>query len=328
MNPALRWGLLGTAHINRRLIPAMRAARRSSVVAVASRTPERAAAYASEWQIPKALGSYEDLLRDPDVDAIYLPLPNSLHVEWTLRALDAGKHVLCEKPLALTPEDVDRVAAVARARERVAAEAFMYRHEPLTARVVELLREGAIGSLRTIESGFTYEQRRPNDVRLVAELGGGSLWDVGCYPVSVVRLVAGAEPLHVFGSASRGPSGVDQNFAGLLRFPGDVTATIHSSFRTSHRMWLEIHGQEGVMHVPNPFRPGPREEIVLQHGDRVRRVGVDGSPLLFVRQVEDFVGAVVDGRPPAVTLAESRGNAATLAALHASARNGMPLAPG
>jgi xylose dehydrogenase (NAD/NADP) len=191
----LRWGLLGTAQINRRLIPAMRAARRSTVAAVASRDRARAESYAAEWQIPVAHAGYDTLIRDPAIDAIYISLPNTLHVEWTLRALDAGKHVLCEKPLALTPDDVDRVAAVARARGRVVAEAFMYRHEPLIARVLELVADDAIGPIRTIASGFSFARERANDIRMDGTLGGGSLWDIGCYSVSAVRLVAGAEPI-------------------------------------------------------------------------------------------------------------------------------------
>src|SRR4029453_18833124 len=152
----VRWGLLGTAHINRRLIPAMRAARRSTIAAVGSRERARAEAYAAEWQIPAAHGSYDSLVRDPAIDAVYISLPNTLHVEWTLRALDAGKHVLCEKPLALTPDDVDRIAAVARARSLVVTEAFMYRQEPLIARVLQLLADDSVGPVRTIASGFSF----------------------------------------------------------------------------------------------------------------------------------------------------------------------------
>ncbi len=303
----------------------MRAVRRSILAAVASRDAARAAAYAAEWQIPRAHGSYEALLHDPEVDAIYVPLPNALHVEWTLRALDANKHVLCEKPLALVPEDVDRIAAVAAARERVVAEAFMYRHEPLIARVLELLRADAIGPLRTIASGFTYQQSRSPDVRLDPALGGGSLWDVGCYPVSVVRLAAGQEPVEVFGTATPGPSGVDESFTGLLRFAGDLTGTIYSSFRASFRTWLEVVGSDGILRVIHPFRSAPGEVIELTRGDQTERIIVEGSPLLFVRQIEDFAAAALEGRPQVMSLAESRGNAGVLAALHESARRGAPV---
>jgi predicted dehydrogenase len=320
---ALRWGLLGTAQINRRLIPAMRAARRSAIAAVASRDLARAELYAREWDIPAIHAGYDALLHDRNVDAIYIPLPNALHVEWTLRALDAGKHVLCEKPLALIPEDVDRIASVARARERIVAEGFMYRHEPLMARVLELLGENAIGPIRSMSAGFSFTRSRSNDVRLDPSLGGGSLWDVGCYAVGAVRLVAGAEPTAAVGLAEMAETGVDETFAGVLRFPGGVVATVHSSFRAAYRTWLEVAGADGVLRVANPFKPAPDETIEIERGDQTRRVGVEGSAQLFVRQVDDFVAAALDGRPAAVSLDDSRGNAAALAALYRSARTGQ-----
>jgi predicted dehydrogenase len=321
----LRWGLLGTARINRRLIPAMRNARRSAVVAVAGRDPERVAQYAQEWQIPTVHVGYDALLRDPGIDAVYIPLPNALHVEWTLRALDAGKHVLCEKPLALVPEDVDRVAAVARARERVVAEAFMYRHEAVIARVLELLRENAVGRVMTITSGFTFELDRPNDVRLDPTLGGGSLWDIGCYAVSVARLVAASEPGEAFGWASWGPTGIDESFTGLLRFPDEVMATVHSSFKSRYRTWLEVGGKDGVLSMSEPFKPSSQVEIVVSRADASSVMRVEGPAMLYLRQVEDFVAAVFDGRPPHISLEESRGNAAAIAALYASARASQPV---
>jgi xylose dehydrogenase (NAD/NADP) len=322
---ALRWGLLGTAHINRRLIPAMRATRRSVVAAVASRDPERARAYAAEWQIPTAHGSYDQMLRDAAIDAVYIPLPNALHVEWTLRALDAGKHVLCEKPLATSAEDVDRVDAVARARQRLVAEAFMYRHEPMTARILELVAANAVGPLRAIHAGFTFTQSRANDVRLEASLGGGSLWDVGCYAVGITRLVAGGEPNQAFGYATMTGGGVDEAFTGLLRFDDGLVATIHSGFRSPHRMWLDVVGADGSLRVAHPFRPAVHDEIEWTRDGTVKRLAVEGSPLLFVRMIEDFVAAAMDGRAPAVTLAESRGNARALAALARSAATGLPV---
>ncbi len=320
----VRWGLLGTAQINRRLIPAIRTNRRCALTAVASRDGARAAAYGRLWSIPHALEGYQSLVESPEVDAIYVALPNALHVEWTLAALKAGKHVLCEKPLALCPEDVDRIARTAEARGLTVAEGFMYRHEPLTARAIRLAREHAVGPLRTISAGYTYQQARADDVRMNKDLGGGSLWDIGCYAVSYARLLAGREPEEVFGWAEWSDTGVDLSFTGLLRFPDSVVATVHSGFRTAARMWMELVGQDGVMRVPNPFKPGSREDIELQRQDVTRRVAVEGSLELFAREVADFVATVRDGRPPVVTLAESRGNAAALAALHESARRGVP----
>lgn len=321
----LRWGLLGTAHVNRRVIPAIRANRRSSLVAVGSREAARAEAYARQWSIPRGHGSYDALLADPEVDAVYIGLPNALHAEWTLAAIDAGKHVLCEKPLVLTPEDVDRIAAAAAPKEIVVCEGFMYRHEPLTARAVRLAREQAVGPARTITAGFTYQQSREGDVRLDASLGGGSLWDIGCYAVSYARLLAGEEPVEVFGWADWTASGVDERFTGLLRFPSSIVATIHCGFRSAYRTWVELAGRDGVMRIQNPFKPGARDEIVLERQDVTRKVAVEGSLELFVREVADFVASVQERRPPVVTLDESRGNAAALQALLASARTGQPV---
>ena len=175
----LRWGLLGTAHINRAVIPPLRASKRNQLVVVASRTLERGRAYAKEWNIPRVT-SYDALLADPEIDVIYNSLPNSLHAEWTIKAAQAGKHVLCEKPLAVMVEQVDAMAVAARKHGVVVAEAFMYRHQPVILKVQELVRDGAIGELRLVRGSFTYLQSRPADVRLDPNLGGGSIWDVGC----------------------------------------------------------------------------------------------------------------------------------------------------
>lgn len=319
MKGVVRWGLLGTARINRRLIPAMRGASRSTIVAVASREHERADHYAREWQIPHAVGSYQALLERDDVDAVYVPLPNSLHVEWSLAAVAAGKHVLCEKPIALHPEEVVRLERAADAAQVVVAEGFMYRHEPLTRQVVALVREGAIGAVRTVTSGFTFALSRTGDVRLDKSLGGGALLDVGCYPVSYACLLVNRDATDVAGVARRTSDGVDEEFTGLLRFPGDCTASIFAGFRAAYRTWLDVTGSEGWLRVPNPFKPGALETIELERFGERQTIEVAGSAEPFVRQVEDFVGAVLDGTPPAVSLAESRRVAGALAALAAAA---------
>ncbi len=311
----VRWGLLGTARINRRLIPAMRTAARSRVVAVASRDAARASAYAREWDIPLAIEGYEALLTREDVDAVYVPLPNSLHVEWTLQALCAGKHVLCEKPLAVTPEEVDRVMTTSAQTGRHVAEAFMYRHEPLTRAVADLVREGAIGAVRLIASGFTYPQSRAGDVRLDPALSGGALLDVGCYPVSYACLLIGHDPVRATGLARLTARGVDEEFTGTLGFPGDRTASIYAGFRAAYRTWLEITGSEGWMRVSNPFKPGPLETVEIERLGQRQAMEVPGSEALFVHQVADFVATVLDGAPPVMPLTESRRVAAALSQL-------------
>jgi len=315
----LRWGLLGTARINRRLIPAMRAAERSVVAVVASRDPARADAHAREWDIPRAVGSYDALLAREDVDAVYIPLPNSLHVDWTLAAIAAGKHVLCEKPLAADPAAVDRIAAAAAGRGLVVEEGFMYRHEPLTSAVVRLVTDGAIGAIRTISSGFTYAHSRPGDVRLDRSLEGGALLDVGCYPVSYACLLVGRDVAGAAGMARLTSSGVDEEFSGLLRFPGDRTAAVYAGFRAAYRTWLDLTGSEGWMRVPNPFKPGPIETIEIERLGERHTFDVTGSPVPFVRQIDDFVRAVLDRTPVVMPLADSRRVCAALAMLRQSA---------
>ena len=199
-NKVLNWGLLSTARINDALIPPLRASKRNHLLAVASRTQEAAEKYAREKKIPRAHGSYESLLADPEIDVIYNPLPNHLHAEWTIKAFEAGKHVLCEKPLALNVEQVDAMQAAARKHERVVAEAFMYRHHPQTLKVQELVRSGSLGTLKLVRGSFTYVLSREEDIRLLdPAMGGGSIWDVGCYPISYARTVIGMDPLDVFG---------------------------------------------------------------------------------------------------------------------------------
>jgi xylose dehydrogenase (NAD/NADP) len=316
----LRWGLLGTARINRALIPAIRASARSELAGVASRTADRASAYAAEWEIVGAYGSYEAMLADPQIDAVYIPLPNHLHVEWTINAIAAGKHVLCEKPLALLPSDVDRVAEAAARRGVVAAEAFMYRHHPLTLRVAEMVAGGEIGRLRAIRGTFTFRLTRSNDVRLVPEWGGGSLWDVGCYPVSYARLLAG-EPLAVTAQAVRYETGIDMAVAGTLLFPDDVVGTFDCGFGAHFRTAVEISGTEGVITLDTPFKPGTDASLRLTRGDEVQTIVVSGEPL-YLGEVQDLEAAAFDGRPPRVSLADSRGNIAALVALHEAARTG------
>ncbi len=298
----------------------MRGDRRSTIVAVASRDRARAEAHAREWEIPHAVGTYQGLLDRDDVSAVYIPLPNSLHVEWTLKAVEAGKHVLCEKPMAMDPADADRIAAAAARAGVIVEEGFMYRHEPLTTRVAQLVADGAVGAVRTIVSGFTYAQGRPNDVRLEAALGGGALLDVGCYPVSYACLLARRDPVAARGVARFTPGGVDEEFTGVLGYPTGVTAAIYAGFRAAYGTWLQVMGSEGSLTVPNPFKPGPLEQLRLERFGEADTIDVAGSEMPFAREVAHFAEAVLDGAPATVSLAESRRTAAALAVLHAAAR--------
>ena len=183
----VRWGLVSTANINRRVIPAIRQSARGQLTAVASRDIDKSTAYAAEWQIPSAFGSYEAMLASDEVDAVYISLPNHLHAEWTIKALEAGKHVLCEKPFAVTLEDVDRMIAASRQTGLVLAEAFMYRHHPQTKIVGDWVREGRLGDIARVSAVFNFSGMQPDNVRLNPGWGGGSLWDVGVYPISLAQ---------------------------------------------------------------------------------------------------------------------------------------------
>lgn len=315
----VRWGILGTARINRRLVPAFRASKRGTLRAVASRDLARAVAHARQYAIPNAVQGYQALLDDPSIDAAYIPLPNTEHVPWTLAAIAAGKHVLCEKPLALDPHDVDRIAAAAATAGVIVEEGFMFRHEPQTARVLSLLRDGAIGEVRAIVSGFTFMLEGDGNIRLNTALGGGALWDVGVYPVNFAQLIAGHEPKMAVGTAHWTKTGVDAEFMGLLRFSEGLTASVYAGFRAEYRTWLEVLGSNGALTVPNPFRPGPLEVLELERGGNVEHIEVQGSPLIFARQVDDFEARILDGAPAVVSLDDSRRTASTIAALYASA---------
>jgi len=320
----LRWGLLGTARINRMVIPPLRVSEGNRLVAVASRETAKAVAYAREWGIERAHGSYDALLSDPGIDAVYIPLPNHLHAEWTIRAARAGKHVLCEKPLALTVSEVDAMEAAARESGVVLAEAFMYRHHPQTLKVKQLVDSGAIGAVRFVRGTFTFPLERPDDVRLRPEWGGGCLWDVGCYPLSFTRYLLGAEPVEVYGSQVLGSSGIDETFAGQLVFPGGVLAQIDAGFRSPFRAELEIAGTTGTIRVRHPWKPEPDQPILLTQGEQTTALAVAECDR-YLLEIEDLAEAVVGGRPSRVSLAESRGNVATIVALLESAREDRPV---
>src|ERR687897_302771 len=273
-----RWGLLSTARINRSIIPPLQASPRHALVAVASRDRGRGEAYAREWGIPRVHVSYETLIDDPEIDAIYNPLPNALHAAWTIRAVRPGKHVLCEKPLATTVADVDAIASEAKAAGVVVTEAFMYRHHPQTLRLKALVDERAIGKLRLIRSAFTFQLTRTDDVRWEPSLGGGSLWDVGCYPVSIARLLAGVEPQEVFGRSRQGEADVDESFTGQITL-GEVIAQFDAGFRAPQRTHLEVVGSEGVIIAAQPFKPGPGAHLLLSRGDATEVIPVEDHPL-------------------------------------------------
>ena len=324
MTKVLNWGLLSTARINRSLIPPLRASKRNQLLAVGSRAQESANQYAKEWNIPRAHDSYEALLADPEIDVIYNPLPNHLHAEWTIKAIEAGKHVLCEKPLALTVDEVDAIKEAAHKHGRVVAEAFMYRHHPETFKVLELVRSGSIGTLKLLRGSFTYVLTREADVRLDPAMGGGSIWDVGCYPISYARMIVDENPLEVFGRQVTGPTRIDETFVGQMRFANDVYAQFDSSFAIPFQTFMEIVGSEGTLSIPKPFKPVLNEKIYLTRGDETETIEIPGQEL-YIGEVEDMADAILLGREPRVSLEDSRANVAVITALLESAQTEKPV---
>ena len=320
-NKVLNWGLLSTARINRALITPLRASKRNQLIAVASRTQESAGKYAREWKIPRAHGSYEALLADPEIDVVYISLPNHLHAEWSIKAVATGKHVLCEKPLALSPEEVDAIKDAARKHGCVVMEAFMYRHHPQTLKVQELVKDGSLGSLKLIRGSFSYMLSRELDVRLDPAMGGGSIWDVGCYPISYARTVVGKDPLEVFGWQVTGPTGIDATFVGQMRFEPDILAQFDSSFVIPLHAFMEIVGSDGTLNIPRPFKPETDEKIYLTRGDKTETIRIKGQEL-YIGEVENMADAILLKQDPRISLDDSRANVAAISALLESARTG------
>lgn len=329
MPDKIRWGILSTAAINDALIEPIRRAKRSELVAVASRNLDKARAYARQKGIPKAHGSYEALLADPEIDAIYNPLPNTLHCEWTVKAAEAGKHVLCEKPLVPTLAELDEVEAAARANDVTIFEAFMYLHHPQTLKVKEMVRSGQLGDLQLINSWFAYylppEDR--DNIRLNPELAGGCLWDVGVYPNSLAIVMAGAgAPVAVWASQIKGKTGVDVSMIGQMKFANGVVAQISSGFRCPFREGAHIIGSEGRVWVSEPWKPhlsGRGTHIEFSTKDGVEQTIAVPHSDPYLHEVEAMESCVLDGAQPVVPLSLSRDFLRSVLALFESAETGQ-----
>ena len=316
------WGIVSTADINRLVIPGAKASVQVDLIAVASREQRRAEDYARTWGIERAYGSYEALLEDPDVEAVYISLPNTLHCEWSIRAVEAGKHVLCEKPMSRHPEEVEAAFAAAERAGRLLSEAFMYRHNPQTKRLSELVAGGAIGELRLIRSAFSYSLFDPENIRLRTDVDGGALMDVGCYCVSGSRLLAG-EPETVYGQSYVGPTGTDWAFTGSLRFPGDVLATFDCGTCLPERDELEAIGSEGSLFLDDPWH-AHRPVIELRREGSVERIEL--APEDSYRLELENVSAAIRGEAGLLLGREDAvAQARALDALHRSAGSGEPV---
>jgi len=290
----VNWGVLGCASFaRRRTIPAMLESPSVALMGVASRTAEKAESFRAEFNLPRAYASYDALLDDPQIQAVYIPLPNGLHAEWMIKAAEHGKHSLCEKPFASNAEEAAQVAEAAARRGVCVMEAFMWRMHPQHAKAFATARDGAVGPVRLVRSAFTFQLGREPNVRLVASLAGGSVMDVGCYPISAARYYFSDEPVAAFAQGDIDPEfGVDMRMSGILTFPNG-RAVIDSGFNLPYRTSLEIVGEAGTIVVPKPWLPDPVATIVINGEPEVLPAANQ-----YVNQFEYFSRCVLEGKPP------------------------------
>lgn len=316
MADKLRWGVLSTARIGlKSVVPALQRARNGEVVALASRDEARAREAADTLGIPQTFGSYEALLASPDVDAVYIPLPNTLHKPWALKSLAAGKHVLCEKPLGVTADECLELGRAAGEAGLKVMEAFMYRFHPRFKKLQELLAAGTLGELRTIYSAFSFPLENRQDIRWQPDLGGGALYDVGCYCVNASRTLARAEPVQVAAFAGF-ENGVDGSMAGLLRFPNGVTASFDCALTATRRDVLELTGTEGTLRLEQPFSLGEEETVLLERragGDEVTHTVAGANK--FTLMAEAFAESALTGAPVPYPVTDAAANLRVIEAL-------------
>jgi predicted dehydrogenase len=323
----VRWGILGTAGIaESAFLPALRETREGVAVSVASRDLQRGRAWANEQSVARAVQGYDAVIADPDVEAVYIPLPNGLHAEWTIAALEAGKTVLCEKPLCGTVEDTQRVLAAARSATGSLWEAFVFPFHEQMDRVRGMLESGLIGEIREMQSRFHFILDDPNDIRLFADLAGGSIQDVGCYPIRLARLLFDAEPdlARTIADAEWTPDGADTEMWGALAFPDDRRLVFSCGFRSGYDTLTRILGTEGEIRMTGPFHPGSEDEVVVvRDGKTDVQPATTSGEMSFtpaIRHIHRVVRGVEEPRHLAVE--EAMGNASAIASLLDAARSG------
>ncbi|WP_328644353.1 Gfo/Idh/MocA family oxidoreductase [Amycolatopsis sp. NBC_00348] len=325
----LRWGLLAAGTIAAEFAAGVDESKHGVLTAVAARSADRAREFATRFEIPKAYGSYQDLLADPEVDAVYVSTPHPMHREWAIAAAEAGKHVLCEKPLTVTAADAEDVIAAARRQDVFLMEAFMYRLHPQTRRLAELISSGAIGEVRAVDVTFSYasEDGEGGEVARLGDLalGGGGILDVGCYCTSLARLVAQAalgvdvvEPEEVTGMAKLSATGVDEYATGLLRLPGDILARLSCGFRLAQEDGIHVYGSRGQLHVPRPAwihalrKPVTSQIVLTPLSGEPQFIEIEASQGLFAREADHVAAHVGDRQAPELTWAETLANMRTL----------------
>jgi xylose dehydrogenase (NAD/NADP) len=314
---ALRWGILGAARINSDLIPGLQRSYVNELVAIASRDAEKARMAASHYQIPCAVVGYDELLRRDDIDCVYIPLPNHLHGPWTQRALEAGKHVLCEKPFVADPQHATELFALAQSRALHLAEAFMYRHHPKTHALKHVVETGQIGDIHTIRSWFTYPaEDASKDIRFQPSMDGGALRDVGSYPVSMCNYLLNAEPVSVAGTQICDMSGVDERFYGLLNYPNNVVAVFDCSMQSQSGYGVTVVGSTGSVTLACPwYSHKPPHYVQVDTASGTEHITPRGADNAYFLETENFADVVMNGAGPEITADETVRTMRTLARL-------------
>jgi predicted dehydrogenase len=321
----VRWGILSTSRFAQtKILPALRGCAHVELAAIASRDLERARAVAAEFGIPRAYGSYDELLADPEIDLVYNPSPNHLHVPWSIKALEAGKHVLCEKPLGLTAAEAETLLAVSRRHPRQKImEAFMYRLHPQWRRAVGIVREGGVGEPLVVQSLFSYFNEDPSNVRNQADIGGGALMDIGCYAISLARLVFGAEPRRVLGLVDTDPRfKTDRTVSALLDF-GRQTSSFTCSTQLQPYQRVHILGTEGRIELEIPFNAPPDRQCRIWHqrGEQIDEISFDICDQYTI-EGEELSRAILDDTAVPTPLEDAVANMRAIEAVRASASSG------
>jgi len=333
MHPKLRWGILGVAGINQRLLPAFKASTTASLIGIASRTEEKARAAAKADGIPRAFGSYEALLNDPGIDAVYIPLPNHMHDEWTRKAADAGKHILCEKPMTCDAASAEQLIAYCRSKDVRLMDGFMWPHHPRTHKLRKFLDSGAIGAVQKVNAAFTFNLKGlPTDnIRMQPHAGGGGLLDVGCYTTYAIRWWMQAEPVSVFAKA-KFVNGVDVAMSGVWTFADGRTCNFDCGFTSPLRTWVEIVGTEADVRVPNMWIPDEQAvfQVLRQAGDfgsGIEEIATPGENQM-IHMLDNFAAAVREKREPVPNPDEAVKSLRVMDALRKSAYDGVEVEVG
>lgn len=319
--PELNWGILGTARIAKNaVIPALLSIKNNPVIAVASRDLTRAQEFAAPFEIPRAYGSYEDLLSDSSVQAVYIPLPNNDHAPWAIKAMQAGKHVLVEKPFALSADEAQLMISAALENSVVLMEAFMYRYSDRFEKIREIIRSGTIGKIRFLQSGFSFTLGNPDDFRLAPDLGGGALYDLGCYCINIQRLLVGREPSSVQAICQMSKSGVDLQTVATLDFGDQVYGQFMVSFNADGSQFLRVVGSAGTIHIEDPFNPHGKGTNAWLNvaGKESKRINFR-SENSYKRMVEHFYNVAVSKDVPRFPLSDAVNNMVVIDALFQSA---------